>query len=80
MYVIPDKYMDLKTSPLKISADIIKLLLEENKIIKYSSLYDYFFERYGDESEYILKPALSFLYLVGKIKYKKRKDELELVV
>lgn len=80
MYIIPDKYMDLKTSPLKISADIIKLLLEENKTIKYSSLYDYFFERYGDESEYILKPALSFLYLVGKIKYKKRKDELELVV
>lgn len=79
MYIVPDKYMDLKASPLKISADIIKLLLKENKIMKYSSLYDYFFERYGEESEYVLRPALSFLYLVGKIKYKKRSDELELI-
>ena len=80
MYIIPDKYMDLKISPLKISMDIIKLLLNENKIIKYSSLYNHFFELYGDDCEYILKPALSFLYLVGKIKYKKRNDELELII
>lgn len=80
MFIKPDKYMNLNTSTLKIAGDIIDKILKTNtNHIKYENLFQEFFIKYKDDTEYILYPALSFLYLVGKIKYKKSKDELELI-
>lgn len=81
MFIRPDKYMDLKTSIIKIAADIISLLLKsENKKMKFKDLHDYFVSFYKDDTNYIINPALNFLYLVGKIKYRKSNDELELII
>ena len=63
---------------LKVGAEIIKILLK-NKKIKYSTLYDNFKKIYKEDTDYIFLPALNFLYLLGKIEYKIKKDMVELV-
>lgn len=81
MYIKPDKYIDLKTCVIQISADIINFFLhKKNKKIKYSNFHNHFFKIYGEEYFYIISPALNFLYLLGKIEYKESTDELELII
>lgn len=63
---------------LKVGAEIIKILLK-NKKIKYSTLYDNFKKIYKEDTDYIFLPALNFLYLLGKIEYKIKKDMVELI-
>ena len=80
MFIKPDKYMDLKTSSLKIGSEIIMILLnKKDKKIKYTSLYNHFFKIHGEECNYILTPAINFLFLLGKIIYNSSTDELELI-
>lgn len=78
MYLIPDKFTDFNSCTLKIGAEILKILLE-NKKIKYPVLYEKFKEIYKEDADYIFLPALNFLYLLGKVKYKVKRDLLELV-
>lgn len=78
MFIQADKYMNLKTNVLKISADIIKIFLNK-KSIPYSELQNIFYSLYGDDYNYILIPALNFLYLMGKLKYIPKTDKLELI-
>lgn len=78
MYLIPDKFMNFNNCMLKVGAEIIKILLE-NKKIKYPVLYAKFKEIYKEDTDYIFLPALNFLYLLGKIDYKIKKDMVELI-
>lgn len=78
MYLVPNKFMKFNSCMLKVGAEIIKILLE-NKEIKYSILYDNFKKIYKEDTDYIFLPALNFLYLLGKIEYKIKKDMVELV-
>lgn len=79
MYLTPNKFMDLNLCMLKIGAEILKILLDKNKI-KYSQLYTKFEEKYKENTEYIFIPALNFLFLLGKIKYKIKTDIIELII
>lgn len=75
----PDKFMDLKTSVLFVSGEIIKRILKnKNKRIKYSDLYNFFYEKYKEDTEYNFPPALNFLFLLDKIEYSLSKDEVRL--
>ena len=78
MYLVPNKFMKFDNCMLKVGAEIIKILLK-NKKIKYSILYDNFKKIYKEDTDYIFLPALNFLYLLGKIEYKIKKDMVELV-
>lgn len=78
MYLVPNKFMKFDNCMLKVGAEIIKILLK-NKKIKYSTLYDNFKKIYKEDTDYIFLPALNFLYLLGKIEYKIKKDMVELV-
>ena len=78
MYLVPNKFMKFDNCMLKVGAEIIKILLK-NKKIKYSTLYDNFKKSYKEDTDYIFLPALNFLYLLGKIEYKIKKDMVELV-
>ena len=75
----PDKLMDLNTSVLFVSGEIIKKILKtKNKKIKYSDLYNFFYEKYKEDTEYNFTPALNFLFLLDKIEYSLSKDEVRL--
>lgn len=78
MYLVPNKFMKFDNCMLKVGAEIIKILLK-NKKIKYSTLYDNFKKIYKEDTDYIFLPALNFLYLLGKIEYKIKKDMVELI-
>ena len=79
MYLTPNKCMDLNLCMLKIGAEILKILLEKKKI-KYAILYEEFEKKYKEDTEYIFLPALNFLYLLGKIKYRVKTDIVELIL
>ena len=78
MYLVPNKFMKFDNCMLKVGAEIIKIIIK-NKKIKYSTLYDNFKKIYKEDTDYIFLPALNFLYLLGKIEYKIKKDMVELV-
>ena len=79
--ITPNKYMDLNTSLIKVSSDILKILLKKrSKSIKYSKLSKELEEIYGEDTDYVLLPSLNFLFLVDKIKYNLMDDTLELII
>ena len=78
MYLITNKFIKFKNYIIKIKEKIIKIIIK-NKKIKYSTLYDNFKKIYKEDTDYIFLPALNFLYLLGKIEYKIKKDMVELV-
>lgn len=71
--------MNFNSCILKTGAEILKILLVSRNKIKYTKLYEKFEEDYKENTEYIFLPALSFLYLVGKIDYNIKKDTVELI-
>lgn len=74
----PDKYMDINLSVLSIGGVIIKTL-EDNPIQKYDILKDTVLINTEDSAKSIFLNALSFLYLLGKIKYNDKFDTIELL-
>lgn len=80
MYLIPDKFTDLNSCTLNIGAKILKILVENQKNkIKYSKLYEELEKEYKDDTGYILPPALNFLFILGKVRYKTKGDFVELM-
>jgi len=79
--ITPNKYMDLNTSLIKVSSDILKILLKKrDKTIKYNKLSKELEKLYGEDTDYVLIPSLNFLFLVDKIKYNLTDDTLELII
>lgn len=79
MIIVPDRFMDLNTCTLKVSGEILDYLLKEIEI-NYIDLFKRFQSKYNDSADYIFKPALSFLYLLGKLEYNLEKDTVRLIV
>lgn len=80
MYLIPDKFTNLNNCTLKIGAEILKILFEKEKNrIRYDELYRELKINYGEDTGYVLPPALNFLFLLNKIKYKIKGDFVELI-
>ena len=78
--ITPNKFMKLEDCTLKLSSEIIVLLLnKKGKKIKYEELYQKFYQKYLEDTEYFFIPALNFLYLLGKLEYDIKKDELRLL-
>jgi hypothetical protein len=79
MGIKPERFMSLDSCTLKVSGEIIKMLLT-SKSISYSKIFKTLEEKYKDETDYILPEALSFLFLLGKIEYNVKKDKVRLIV
>lgn len=79
--ITPNKFMKFDDCTLKIAAEIIQIFLKKrNKKIKYDKLRENFFEKYEDNTDYFFMPALNFLYLLGKVDYNIKRDELRLLI
>ena len=56
--ITPNKFMRLEDSTLKISAEILGIIIKkQNKKIKYSKLYKSFFEKYKENTDYFFHRA-----------------------
>ncbi len=74
--IIPNDFLDLDNSILRISSLILKKI-NKNKIIKYDDLLKYLLDKEGENISFVFLNALSFLYMLGKIDYHIKTDSIE---
>ncbi|WP_099336442.1 ABC-three component system middle component 8 [Clostridium cadaveris] len=74
----PTKFLNLNTCILKISSEILSILIEE-KSITFSDLQSKLLKDSNEDYEYNFLPSIDFLFLLGKIKYSPKTDILELI-
>ncbi|OIN56616.1 ABC-three component system middle component 8 [Arsenicibacter rosenii] len=73
----PHKYLDLESSVLNLSAEIINLL-NNFGVISYDELFNKVMTKIGANARENIVNSINFLYLLGKIKYHKDIDSFEL--
>jgi hypothetical protein len=75
----PNKYTNIDLSVLGLSTEILTLLKKE-KSQKYNQIFEKVIYKKGAEAKENFLLSLSFLYLLGKIKYYQKQDVIELLV
>ena len=75
----PHKFLNLDNSVINISCLIIKNLMA-NGIMTYNDLYDSIYKLNGENMKSVFMPSINFLFLLGKIRYHKESDTLELIL
>lgn len=74
----PHKYLDLNLSLVNLGGIIITILKQE-QIIKYDDLLDRLILARGENVREVFLPALTFLYALGKVDYKRDIDVIEFI-
>ncbi len=74
----PTKYTNINLSVIGLSAEIIKVL-QSDSVQKYNQLLDRIIYKKGEEAKENFLLALGFLFLLGKIKYYKQEDVIQLL-
>jgi hypothetical protein len=72
----PTKHLNPEYSVLNISAQSLKYV-ERHRTVTYRDLYERLQNKYGDAIRPLFLPALSFLYLLGRIEYHAKNDSFE---
>jgi len=76
--IAPHKYLDLNLSLLNLGGVILNIIKEEGAI-KYDELLEKVIVARGKSAKDVFIPSLSFLYILGKIKYQKDIDTIEFI-
>lgn len=76
--IAPHKYLDLNLSILNLGGVILNFLKEQGEV-KYDDLLERVTLTQGPSAKEVFIQTLSFLYLLGKIEYKKEIDTIELI-
>jgi len=74
----PSKHTNLHYSIVNVSANILKIL-QENEIIKYNDLLDTLKLNIGADVIEVFTLSLTFLYIMNKIEYIKELDTIRLI-
>lgn len=75
--ITPDKYLNLKYSPINVGAIVIQEL-QKVRVIQFAELEKRITNALGDDAKYSLHYALNFLFLIDKIKYEESLDSFSL--
>jgi hypothetical protein len=73
--IAPHKYLDLNLSVLNLGGLILNIM-KENGAMKYHELLERVILIRGENAKEVFIPTLSFLFLLGKIDYKKEMDTI----
>lgn len=76
--IAPHKYLDLNLSVLNLGGVILNVVKQEGAI-KYDELLERVILARGANAKEVFIQTLSFLYLLGKIDYKKDIDTIEFI-
>ncbi len=76
--LLPHKYLNLELSVISITAIILSIFKTDN-FIRYDDLLQKLIDIKGEEVKETFLPSLSFLYLIGKIKYHQGVDSIEFI-
>lgn len=74
----PHKFLNIELCVLNIAKDVI-LLLQDAQSIEYADLVSRLIQRHDKKVQEMIIPALNFLFLVGKIRYHRDNDSIELL-
>jgi hypothetical protein len=74
----PNEYTNVDLSVIGLSVDIMDILLEDN-IVKYHTLLRQIVVHKGENAKENFLFAMSFLYALGKIKYVRAMDAVQLI-
>lgn len=72
----PSKHLDLDRSALRV-ASVILSELQRRRVIPYDDVMRLVKRRIGDDGDVVVAPALSFLFLLGRVEYHARNDVFE---
>jgi hypothetical protein len=72
----PNKSLDLDTSVLRISALMLREL-QKRGVIEFERLRGLILRRVGSDGEPVFLPALTFLFLLGRVEYHSKNDTIE---
>ena len=73
--ITPHKYLDLNISLLNLGGMILNIIKDKGSV-KYDDLLNKIILASGSNAKDIFIPALSFLYILGKIEYQKEIDTI----
>jgi hypothetical protein len=76
LMLTPKKHLDLDVSVLRISALMLRELTKRG-VVELERLRAVVAKRTGPSGELVFFPALSFLYLIGRIEYHLKNDTIE---
>ena len=74
--ITPKKHLNLDASVMRVAAIILRET-RKRRIIEFQSLRKKLLRAVGNDSDLVILPALSFLYLMGKIEYYPKNDSVE---
>jgi len=72
----PRKHLNLEVSVVRISALMLKELRRRG-VVEFEPLRKLVVRRVGPDGEFSFLPALSFLFLLGKVEYHAKNDTIE---
>jgi hypothetical protein len=75
--ITPDKYLNLKFSPINVGAIVIQEL-QKVRVMPFTELDTRISNILGEEARYSLHYALNFLFLIDKIRYEESLDSFSL--
>jgi len=74
----PTKYSNLNVTLLAITCELLKLF-KKNQAVTYTDLLNKILQEKGVEAKRIFLPALSFLFLIGKVEYHQKSDVIKFI-
>lgn len=72
----PSKHLDLDRSAIRVASEVLNDL-RRFRIMKYDAVTRLIKRRTGDDGDAVVAPALSFLFLLGRIEYHAINDSFE---
>ena len=74
----PKKHLSLDLSPLRIGSIILREL-RKARLLKFADLQAKVVRFGGNDAVVVILPALSLLYLLGKVEYHSKNDSIEYI-
>jgi hypothetical protein len=72
----PSKHLDLDKSVIRVASEVLTNL-RRHRVMQYDAVTRLIKRRAGDDSDAVVAPALSFLFLIGRIEYHAINDTFE---
>jgi len=72
----PSKHLDLDRSVLRVSSIVLDAL-RKRRVLSHDRIVKLIRDRVGDDGDVVIAPALSFLYLLGRLEYHVKNDSFE---
>ena len=74
--VIPSKHLDLDRSAFRVASEVLAEL-RRRRVMKYDAVIRLVKRRVADDGDAVVAPALSLLFLLGRIEYHAKNDAFE---